>query len=348
MPATPYQRSILLVLVCAILFLSFFIIRPLLTHVLAGFILAYLFHPLYDLLLKQHWVKCCPKSEKIARLTVVLVIVFALLLPILLLLLLMFMNMRSLTLMLGEFFGQLSAFSNYLIAFIDQGPLKGISAGLDARETIQALYYWLFRLIQNMVSHIPQFIFGSFIALFITYYLLKDSARIVSWLFELLPLKKIQIELVLRRFNGLSRGLIASQFIIAFIQACLMLIAALILNLPNVLLFFLLTFVMAVIPFMGAIVVWVSLTIILFVGYSNGAGPLWKPIFMLVYGSLLVSTIDNFIRPRVLADAAEINPAIILVGFIGGFMLFGVPGVFLGPLILGLVELAIEVYKEVA
>lgn len=348
MPSTPYQRSLLLGLVGAILLLSFFIIRPLLTAILAGIILSYLFYPLYAFLLKHQLIKCCPKSEKLARLIVVLFIVVVLLAPILTLLLMIFMNMHRITLLLNEFFQQLSAVSLYLINFIDQGPFQGLTASINTSETVNALYLGLFRMLQTIVAQIPQFILGSFIALFITYYLLKDASRIASWMVELLPLKKNHIDLIVRRFNGLSRGMIASQGIIALVQAGLMLIACAILQLPNFMLFFLLTLVFAVIPFMGAIVVWASIAIFLFVSYSNGLGPLWKPVFMLLYGSLLISTIDNFIRPKILADAAEINPAIILVGFIGGFMLFGIPGVFLGPMILGLIELAIEVYKEVA
>lgn len=347
MLSTPYQRSILLVLVCAILLLSFFIIRPLLTPILAGIILAYLFFPFYDFLLKQHWLQCCPKNEKLARLFVVFAIILILLAPVLTLLLLLFWHMHSLTSLLGSFFNQLSDLSNTLIVFLDQGPFKGLAANLDARESMSFLYTGLFKVIQELVKQIPQFILGSFITLFIVYYLLRDAAKITTWIIELIPLKKAQLAFVLNRFNGLGRGLIASQLAIAIIQALLMAIACLILGIPHFIFISLLTFVLAIIPFLGAIIVWVGITIFLFMEYSTG-GALWRPIFMLIYGTALVSMIDNFIRPKMLASASELNPALTLIGFLGGFMLFGIPGVFLGPFILGLVELAIEVYKEVA
>lgn len=348
MPATPYQRSILLIAVCTVLFLSFFIMRPLLTPILSGVLLTYLFHPVYAFLLKQRWVRCCPRSEKLARLLVLLIIVLILLAPIFTLLLLLLLNMPGVTALLRSFFSELNTFSGDLLVLANQGPLSGIAEVVDPKSFFNALSSGIFGILKTLLAQLPHFMLGSFITLFLVYYLLRDATRITAWVVELIPLKKKQVAFVLQRFNGLGRGLIASQWIIAIVQATLTVIACLILQVGNPLVVFLLTLVFAIIPFMGAIVVWASIALFLFFGFNHGVVPLWKPVFMLVYGSLLISTIDNFIRPKMLSDAAEINPAIILVGFIGGFALFGIPGVFIGPLILGLVELAIEIYKEVA
>jgi predicted PurR-regulated permease PerM len=67
---------------------------------------------------------------------------------------------------------------------------------------------------------------------------------------------------------------------------------------------------------------------------------------MLLYGSLLVSMADNFIRPKILAEATKINPAVVLIGLIGGFIAFGLPGIFVGPVVLTLLDLAFELYNQ--
>ena len=345
MPATPYQRNALLVLASAIILISFLIIRPLITPILSGLILAYLFYPLYLYFLKQ-FEKISPHA-RLARLSTIHCIVLLFLAPLITLLLLVVWNLPLISTGLTALVDELSDYLIGLQATLQQSPLQSLPLDINPRETLHTMALSIFKIIQGLAAEIPQVILGSFISLFIVYYVLKSAPKIIEFITNLIPLKKQQQQLIITRFNGLGRGVIVSQFVIAFVQALLMIIACLILGLPHPLLFALVTFVLAVIPFMGAVIVWVSITTFLGLQVHHGL-PAWQPWFMGLYGFLLVSTVDNFIRPKMLAQAAELNPALVLVGFIGGFLLFGLPGVFLGPLILGLVELAIEVYKEVA
>jgi predicted PurR-regulated permease PerM len=200
-------------------------------------------------------------------------------------------------------------------------------------------------MIRDLFSQIPQFLLGSFVTLFVTYYLLRNAQALMLFSRALFPLSRAQFNAIIERFNGLCRGMVISQAIIAVIQGVLVSIAALILGLDNVVLIGLITIVFAVIPFMGATLVWWSILAYLVFGLNEGV-LVWKPWFMLLYGTLVISSVDNIIRPKLLADSAQINPAIVLVGFIGGFLLFGLPGIFLGPLILSMAELALEIYKQ--
>ena len=66
---------------------------------------------------------------------------------------------------------------------------------------------------------------------------------------------------------------------------------------------------------------------------------------MLLYGTLLISTIDNIVKPLVLGGAAQIHPLPAFLSFLGGVLAFGPAGLLLGPVILSLVLSAIRIYR---
>lgn len=88
------------------------------------------------------------------------------------------------------------------------------------------------------------------------------------------------------------------------------------------------TFVLALIP-MGAMVVWLSIGIMLL-----ATGQFWPGVGLLLWGFLVVSTVDNVIRPIVISGASQVPFLVVMFGVFGGLSAFGVIGLFLGPVIL--------------
>jgi predicted PurR-regulated permease PerM len=106
-----------------------------------------------------------------------------------------------------------------------------------------------------------------------------------------------------------------------------------------------LTAVISIIPLLGAVLVWLPIDIYLFIiGITTGV--YWPAIVLLLYGSLIVSTIDNILKPKIVGQRANIHPLIVLFGILGGIQLFGIPGLLIGPLVLTVFDLVIEIYKE--
>jgi Ca2+-transporting ATPase len=88
------------------------------------------------------------------------------------------------------------------------------------------------------------------------------------------------------------------------------------------------TALLALIP-MGATLVWMPIGITLIV-----TGQLWPGIGLLLWGFLVVSTVDNVIRPLVISGASQVPFLVVLFGVLGGLKAFGAVGLFLGPVIL--------------
>lgn len=333
-----------------VILLAFLIIKPLLTSILTAAILAYLFYPIYRKLISwwSHLLRDnFPEMGKtISALAVVVLVILTFLLPLWGLMMLLAMNLKVITPFFRSLLPLITNLANTAKPLLQSTFVEGFDIHLDPSQIFSTLAIQIFNLTKALFSEIPSFLFGSFITLFVMYYLLKNATRIIEFIHEWIPLSEELRVQSLHRFSHLSRGLIGSQFVIAACQASLMGLACLVLGLPHKALIIASTFIFAFIPFVGAFVVWLTLSIYLALGFLNGTEALWRPLFMVLYGSLLVSTIDNLIRPKLLSDATKINPAIVLIGIIGGVLLFGVPGLFLGPIILTFVEITLEVFRK--
>ncbi len=101
-----------------------------------------------------------------------------------------------------------------------------------------------------------------------------------------------------------------------------------------------LTAVMSVIPLVGTALVWLPITIALLVTGAWGKG-----LLMFLWGSLLVSSADNLLRPVLVSNAASLPLLLVALGVIGGLSAFGLVGLFAGPVLLGL---ALKLWQEYA
>ncbi|MCE5185260.1 MAG: AI-2E family transporter [Planctomycetaceae bacterium] len=97
---------------------------------------------------------------------------------------------------------------------------------------------------------------------------------------------------------------------------------------PSPVLLGLLTFFMSFIP-AGPVIVWLGAAIHLFAHQRIGWG-----IFMVLYGILLISSIDNLIKPYIFSRGSKLSFILMLLGMLGGIASFGFIGVFLGPVLL--------------
>jgi len=96
------------------------------------------------------------------------------------------------------------------------------------------------------------------------------------------------------------------------------------------------------IPFVGPGVVYIPATVFIFLG----TGSLEKTFMFLAYNLLIVSTVDNIIKPAIIGTRTHIHPLIILLSLVAGVKLWGVIGILYGPLVAALFLLAIDFYLE--
>jgi predicted PurR-regulated permease PerM len=98
---------------------------------------------------------------------------------------------------------------------------------------------------------------------------------------------------------------------------------------------------MAVVPFVGAALVWAPGVIYLLV-----TGEVWPALGLLLWGLFAVGLIDNFLRPIVVGGAAQLPTALLFLGVLGGLQVYGVVGGLISPLLIAGVIAFARIYRE--
>jgi predicted PurR-regulated permease PerM len=160
------------------------------------------------------------------------------------------------------------------------------------------------------------------------YFFLVDGPRLVDWLADVLPLRRQQTEKLLVDFRRVSVAVIVSSVATAGIQAVMALVGYIIASVPNPMFFFIVTFVIGLIPAVGAGAVVLTAAALLFLSGHGG----WA-LFLAIWGLGPVGLIDNVIKPYLIRGGLELHGAVVFFALLGGVAYFGPVGLLAGPLI---------------
>jgi predicted PurR-regulated permease PerM len=184
------------------------------------------------------------------------------------------------------------------------------------------------------------FIVNLFIALFATFFLLRDSAAIMRAIRQLMPMDEDDRERVLGTTRELISVGVTSAAIVAAVQGLLGGIVFAVLGLDAPVFWGVLMGMFCALPF-GAWVIWGPAAVMLAVNGDTG-----RAVALAVAGASIVSGADNVLRPLLLSGRAHINGLVIFLSLLGGLAAFGALGVVLGPVVvvtaLGLLSGTVE------
>ena len=185
-----------------------------------------------------------------------------------------------------------------------------------------------------------QFITSLVLIIFSMYYFFKDGDRLLKRVMDLTPLANKYDRAIFTKFRDVGYSAIISTFITAIVQGLVGAIGFMIVGLPA---FFPAVFmaVLALLPYVGTALVWVPIGI-----YLLAVGQVWQGIFLLLWGLLVISTIDNLLRPFLMKGKTEVHPIFIFFSILGGIALFGFWGIIFGPLIIAVAVTLLDIYEE--
>jgi len=164
---------------------------------------------------------------------------------------------------------------------------------------------------------------------FLTFFLLRDAPLLAERLHTVV--KRLGGERgrhLLKVAGGTVHGVIYGILGTALIQAVIAGIGFAIAGVPGAVLLGVLTFFFAVIPF-GPPIIWLPAAFWLFAQGTPGWG-----VFMLLWGALGISSVDNVLRPFLISQGTRMPFILVFCGLVGGVLAFGLVGVFLGPVLL--------------
>ncbi len=328
-----FKDLIIYVLVIGIFILAFFVINPVLIAIIYGLLLAYITHPIYGFLVKKI------KNESISAFIVcfgffIIVIAF-------------------LTIIISSLFNQAvdlyTALKNQDIATSIANSIprflisKEMSASLvdNLKSSISNLIFSFLNKFNEFITDLPILFLKFAVVIFVFFFTLKDGRKALDYLKSVSPLNKETEEKFIKRFKDVTNSVLLGQIFVGAVQGMVAGIGYFLFGVNGAILLTLLSMIASIIPMVGPSIIWAPIFIYMLVlGKSNIA------FIFLIYNLFFTSLIDNIVRPLIVSKRTEINSAIIIIGMIGGFLVLGVLGLIIGPLILAYILLIMEIYKK--
>ncbi len=214
------------------------------------------------------------------------------------------------------------------------------------QETAKTVINWIVTKSSDVLVSIPKVLLNLFVLFFTMFYFLKDGEGLIHHINSYLKLQRNKYVRLIKRLKEILHGLVYGYVIVALIQGVTGSIGFFIFGISSPLFWGLFMGFLALIPFVGASIIWVpaSLIFILEGVYNNSTWLIIKGILLFVYGIVFISSADNILKPKLMGNKAGIHSAIVLIGILGGLLTFGLLGVILGPLLLSFTVEFIDIY----
>lgn len=179
----------------------------------------------------------------------------------------------------------------------------------------------------SILSGTGSFLLSILFILFMLFFLFLDGPYLVSLVAKAIPIAPANMKTLMQKFSDITRHLFSGYLLIALYQGVVAFILMLIFQVPGNLLFSVALMLVSFIPIGGTAIVWVPIGIFIFFSMSA-----WQGILFLVLAAVLISSMDNFLRPLLLQSTIQIHTLLIFFAILGGIQFFGINGLLLGPM----------------
>jgi predicted PurR-regulated permease PerM len=222
-------------------------------------------------------------------------------------------------------------------------PLKRAASGL--RPKVMAAAPQIARSIGAFVAaagraalHIG---IGLFLVAIALYYFFLDGDRWRERVVRLFPLPPADTKMFFERFHRVSVAVVVGNLGTALAQAAAATLGYFIFGAPVPLIWGAATLFAALIPAVGPALVWLPVALVVGVGHGwlRGSG-------LALYGLLIISTVDNVVRPLLTKRGLQLHPLWVFIAVFGGLFAFGFIGLFVGPLMVALTVTVLDVYER--
>lgn len=296
---------------------------------------AILFQPLYQKLLKR-W----PERRNLAASLAMLIIFVAVVVPTLIIASLMidqassvYTSMQSGQINFAAYFQQIhDALPQRLQQLVDK-------SGIDSFERLQSRISGALgnsvRTIAGQALSIGRnafaFLLAFGIALYVTFFLLRDGDRVGPAICRALPLERSVTERLVDKFVAVVRATIKGSVIVGLVQGGLGALTFWLVGVPAALLWGLLMALTSLLPALGPAIVWVPVAV-----YLLATGAIWQGIAVIVSGVVVIGLADNILRPILVGRDTGIPDYVVLVTTLGGIEICGLSGIVVGPVVAAL------------
>jgi predicted PurR-regulated permease PerM len=219
--------------------------------------------------------------------------------------------------------------------------LKWIDREVDLQTQLASLFEQVLGGAKQFLSASFYVVAGWLITFFLVFYFLRDRGLMLASLREYLPLTAPEANRVFRETRDTIYAIVYGTIVVAIVQGTLGGLMFWWLGLPAPLLWGTVMAVLAILPVLGAAIVWIPAAAFLLLEGS------WeKALLLTAWGGIAVALIDNLMYPLLVKDRLRLHTVPVFLAIVGGLVVFGAAGLVLGPVVLVLTFTLVEIYRH--
>lgn len=325
------KRLIVLALILILGILVFFIIKPIILSIFGGLILAYILYPVHKKIYS------ITNIRNLSAALVTILIILIIIVPVWFLTPIIVQQIFSLFSMFQAL--ELSKLFQFLFPNAPQQFVTQVSLTADtfvAKATSGILNSFL-----NILLDFPILLLHAFLVGFVFFFALRDGDKLTEFVSSISPLNKVHEKVLVDQFKTLTASIIYGHVITGLVQGLVAGIGFYLFGVSNALILTFLAILLSIIPLIGPAIIWIPLSIYLFTTANPAVA-----IGFLAYNVFIVSTVDNIIKPYIVAKRSSESIVVVFIGMIGGLLVFGILGLVLGPLVLTYFITLLRAYKD--
>lgn len=327
--------GLIIILSIAILY----IFRPFIYPIFWSAIIAIMFFPFYSWLNKH---LRAPNLSSFITLVIVVVVIF---LPLILIS----------TLLINESIELYSSVSKWDISkqikgttdWLNETSFSPLVTQVESEWTNHAtniaktFSIFLFNNIKGLTQNSLRFLFMLFIMFYTLFYFLRDGEKMLKKLMYLSPLGDKYEKMLYEKFRSTARATLKGTFVVGGIQGALGGIMFWIAGIEGAFIWAIIMIALSIIPAIGSFIIWMPAGVIMLI-----IGNIWQGIFILAFGGIVISMIDNLLRPPLVGKDIQMHPLLVLFSTLGGILIFGISGFVIGPVIASLFVAIMTIYDH--
>lgn len=341
------RRALTITLIVALLFVAFFL-RHYVALIALAAIVAFLYNPVYKWLLKK------TNGKKGLSVTVTLLVaIITISIPVAIVLAVtvdqafqvadIIKRSAASGTSIGDIINNVIAAINHVIDKLPGHSVHHINASqvFDwLRNNTSGLIKSTFNYVAHFAGSFASYLTKAVIFIFIFISFLKNQDKWLGTIRKLNPLGDIVSDLYLSRMAAMTSAMVKGQFAIALMQGIVDASLLYIAGIHFFIFWFILVTFLSIIPLGGGILV-IPTGIIMLV-----TGNIWQGILLIVGHLVIVTNIDNVLRPRFVPRTARLDSALTILSIFAGIAMFGFLGIVIGPVLMILIVTTIQVYLQ--
>ena len=216
-----------------------------------------------------------------------------------------------------------------------------IETQLDLSGSIKDLAAWLTTTAGSILKGSVVNVIGFGLTFYLLFFFLRDRRRALTAMRSLSPLSEVEMDRMFSRVGDSVYAIVYGTLVVAALQGLLGGLMFWWLGLPAPIIWGLVMAFLAVVPVLGAFVIWIPAAVFLALEGSWG-----KAVILALWGMLVVGTIDNLLRPILVGNRLKLHTVLAFMSVVGGLLLFGPSGLILGPVALTVTTVLLEIWRN--